>query len=227
MATIFTPHDDVVLLQKERLFEAELTPHLDAVYGFARHLTNDAERAEDLAQETFMKAWRFLEGYTPGTNAKAWLFRICKNVFINDYRSNVRKPHTVDFEDFVVYHNESEQVAPSYLNLREDLAEQEMGDEVVSAIDSLPAVFREVLLLDLDDFSYEEIAKLVEVPIGTVRSRLHRARNLMADKLREYASDFGYGVQDNEQQTANETATFAEAVPGEVAAPSATAFNLI
>jgi len=223
MATIFTPNDELVLLQKEKLFERELVPHLDAVYAFAKHLTNDAERAEDLAQETFMKAWRFLESYTPGTNAKAWLFRICKNVFINDYRSNARQPRKVDFEDFVVYHNEDEAAAPRYLNLREEMGDYELGDEVTTAIESLPAVFREVLLLDLDDFSYEEMAKLVDVPIGTVRSRLHRARNLMADKLRGYASDFGYGAQDDDANSASETATSVESIPGEVAAPSAAA----
>ena len=221
MATIFTPNDELALLQKERVFELELSPHLDAVYAFAKHLTNDAERAEDLAQETFMKAWRFLDSYTIGTNAKAWLFRICKNVFINDYRSNARQPRKVDFEDFVVYHNEDDLAAPRYLNLREELGDHELGDEVSAAMESLPTVFREVLVLNLDDFSYEEIAKLVDVPIGTVRSRLHRARNLMADKLREYASDFGYGVQDNDAQVASETATSVEGTPGEVAAPSA------
>ena len=220
MTTLFTSSDDSTATRNERIFEQEFYPLLDAVYAFANRLTNDANRAEDLAQETYMKAWRFMDSYQEGTNAKAWLFRICKNVFINDYRTASRQPRKVDYEDIVVYHNEDEVASPRYMGLREEMGDQLLGDEVITAIESLSPNFRDVLLLDLEDFSYDEIAKLVDVPIGTVRSRLHRARNMMADKLREYAKDNGYNVQDDQDQTPSETATSPEGNQGEVAAPA-------
>lgn len=225
MTTLFTPEDELTLMRKERLFELEFYPLLDAVYAFAKRLTNDANRAEDLAQETFMKAWRSLDSYTAGTNAKAWLFRICKHLFINQYRSAARKPREVDLEDHVVFHGEDDAVSTNYQGLQEELGDLQLGDEILAALESLSPSFREVLVYDLDDFSYEEIATLINVPIGTVRSRLHRARNQMAEKLRDYARNYGYGAQDNDTTTPSETATSVEGNQGEVAAPSASTIS--
>ena len=182
----------------DRIFEREFYPLMDAVYTFAYRLTNDATRAEDLTQETYLKAWRFMNRYLEGTNAKAWLFRICRNAFINEYRTTVREPRKVDYEDIVVYHNEDEPVSPAYFGLHEEIGGRLIGDEVTRAINALSPEFRLVVLLDLEDFTYEEIAALANIPIGTVRSRLHRARNILAKKLREYAEAQGYEVDDDE-----------------------------
>ncbi|MBK8192486.1 MAG: sigma-70 family RNA polymerase sigma factor [Lewinellaceae bacterium] len=183
----------------DRIFEREFFPLMDAVYTFAYRLTGDATQAEDLVQEVYLKAWRFLSRYEEGTNAKAWLFRICRNAFINEYRTKKSRPYKVDYEDVVVYHNEDDPVAPRYFGLHEEMGSSLIGDEVTLAINALSPAFRTVVLLDLEDFTYEEIAAILEIPIGTVRSRLHRARNVLAEKLQAYAEAQGYNVQDDDQ----------------------------
>lgn len=203
MATFTIMANELTQTRYDRIFEREFYPLADAVYTFAVRLTNDASRAEDLVQETYLKAWRFIDRYSEGTNAKAWLFRICRNAFINEYRSKVRQPYKVDYEEVVVYHNEDDPSTPRYYDLHEEMGNKLMGDEITRAINALPPAFRLVVLLDLEDFSYEEIATIADIPIGTVRSRLHRARNILADKLREYAETRGYSVQDDDQHTSD------------------------
>jgi RNA polymerase sigma-70 factor (ECF subfamily) len=173
---------------QNRVFEQEFLPLLDAVYAFSYRLTGDRVQAEDLAQETFLKAWRFIERYTADTNAKAWLFRICRNAFINEWRSRKTQPRTRDIDG----------PALRLLPVAETPRNERMGDEVVTAINALSEHFRTVVLLDLEDFSYEEIAAILDIPIGTVRSRLHRARNILAKKLEVYGRSKGYRAQDNE-----------------------------
>lgn len=174
-------------------FEKEFFPHIDALKTFAYHLSYDEDDANDLVQETYLKAFRFIDKYDTGTNAKAWLFKICKNAYINEYRKKSKRPTKVDFEDIVSYHDSEESVLPGYLDLREELFDKMMGDEITVAINALPIDFRTVLLLcDVEGFTYEEISKIVDVPIGTVRSRLFRARNMLKDKLKKYAQEKGY-----------------------------------
>ncbi|MBN8678150.1 MAG: sigma-70 family RNA polymerase sigma factor [Chitinophagales bacterium] len=173
---------------QSRIFEQEFIPLLDAVYAFSYRLTGDRTQAEDLAQETFLKAWRFIERYAAETNAKAWLFRICRNAFINEWRSRQTQPRTRDIDDPAV----------KLLPVMESPHNDRMGDEVTLAINTLSEHFRTVILLDLEDFTYEEIAVILDIPIGTVRSRLHRARNILAKKLQMYGRSLGYNVQDNE-----------------------------
>jgi RNA polymerase sigma factor (sigma-70 family) len=192
----------------ERIFELEFYPLLDAVYTFAYRLTGDAVQADDLVQDTYLKAWKFVDRYTEATNAKAWLFRICRNVFINGYRQKTRQPYKVDYQDIVVYHNEDDPSTPRYFGLHEEMGQRLIGDEVARAINALSPGFRVVVLLDLEDFTYEEIAAIANIPIGTVRSRLHRARNILAAKLRNYAEAQGYATatetgsdHDDEPQT--------------------------
>jgi RNA polymerase sigma factor (sigma-70 family) len=224
MATQQHTADALGLTRNGRIFEQEFFPLMDAVHAFAIRLTNDANRADDLTQETFLKAWRSADTYSEGTNAKGWLFRICHNAFVNEYRIIARQPRKVDYEDIVVYHNEDDPVTPRYYGLREELGGQQamLGDEVTRAIELLPINFREVLLLDMEDFSYDEIAKLLEIPIGTVRSRLHRARNILADQLRQYAKENGINVGDSvaEQPSDNNTATAPVDDTPAVAAPT-------
>ena len=179
--------------KKKRVFDEELFPHIDALKTFAFHLTYNDEDANDLVQETYLKAHRFIDKYIEGTNAKAWLFKILKNAYINEYRKKSKRPTKVDFEDIVSYHDSEDNSGTGYLDLREEIFENMMGDEVTVAINSLPIDFRTVVLLcDVEGFTYEEISKIIDVPIGTVRSRLFRARNMLKEKLKRYAEKLGY-----------------------------------
>jgi len=178
---------------KEELFERELMPHADALFNFAYHLTYNEDDANDLVQEAYLKAYKYIDHYQPGTNAKAWLFKILKNSFINDYRKSVKRPSTVDYDDIVSFHHSEDEVKTNHTDLRDDLFKNMIGDEVSNALNSLPVDYKTVILLcDIEGFSYEEIAKIVDIPIGTVRSRLHRARHILKEKLEEYAASLGY-----------------------------------
>lgn len=178
----------------EKLFEEEFLPHIEALNSFAYHLTYNEDDAQDLVQETYLKAFRFIEKYELGTNAKAWLFKILKNAYINQYRKKNTRPTQVDYEEVVGYQDGDESSGmSSYFDLREEIFDEMMGDEVSAAVNSLPVDFRTVILLcDIEGFTYEEIAKIIEIPIGTVRSRLFRARNLLKEKLKTYAKNMGY-----------------------------------
>jgi len=179
--------------QYDKVFEEELLPQIDALYTFAYHLTYNEEDANDLVQETYLKAHRFIDSYQAGTNAKAWLFRILKNAFINQYRKKSKRPTEVDYEEVVNFHDEEDSNYSSYLDLREEMFQGMMGDEVTTAINSLPVDFRVIILLcDIEGFTYEEISKIVNIPLGTVRSRLHRARNTLKERLKTYAESLGY-----------------------------------
>jgi len=178
---------------KDTIFEKEFLPHADALYTFAFHLTYKEEDAHDLVQDTFLKAYRFIDSYIAGTNAKAWLFKILKNTFINEYRRKSKEPNRVDIDDVAAYQDVDDASSVGNLDLREEVVQGLIGDEVTKAVNELPVDFRTVILLcDVEGFSYEEIAKIVDIPVGTVRSRLHRARNLLKDLLRNYAKTLGY-----------------------------------
>jgi len=178
--------------QYDKVFEEELLPQIDSLVTFAYHLTYNEEDANDLVQETYLKAYRFIDKYNSGTNPKAWLFRILKNAFINEYRKKSKRPNQVDYEESVTYNDLEKASYLEHVDLREDLFDEMLGDEVTAALNMLPVDFREVIILcDIEDFSYEEIAKILEIPIGTVRSRLFRARNMLKEKLKEYAVSLG------------------------------------
>ena len=178
--------------EADEVFERELMPHVNALSAFAYRLAQDAADAADLVQATYMKAYRFINSYERGSNAKAWLFRILKNVFINEYRKRKNTPNTVDYSEVILLEENEAADVPVYLDLRHELFAHLLGDEVTQAINGLPVNFRLVLLLcDIEGFTYEEISKITDVPIGTVRSRLHRARNQLKDRLRPYAQQRG------------------------------------
>ena len=181
-------------LHYDRIFEVEFSPHADTLYNFAYNLTHNEEDANDLVQETYMKAYRFIDKYIEGTNAKAWLFKILKNGFINQYRKKSKRPKKVDYEEIISYHDEEEGTKlTSYIDLREEIYQSMMGDEVTTAVNALPVDFRTVILLcDIEGFTYEEISKIIDIPIGTVRSRLHRARNMLKERLTNYAKSLGF-----------------------------------
>lgn len=181
------------LSPEQERFEKEFLPHLEALHTFAFHLNYNEEDAADLVQETFLKAFRFIDKFEEGTNAKAWLFKILKNAYINEYRKKSKRPTKVDYEDIVTYQDSEDGQPQGLPDLREDLFKDRMGDEVTIALNSLPVDFRTVILLcDIEEFTYEEISKIIDVPIGTVRSRLFRARNMLKEKLKSYARKMGY-----------------------------------
>lgn len=179
--------------EKDRLFESEFYIHINAMYNFAYRLVMDEDEANDLVQDAFLKAYRFFDYYEQGTNAKAWLFRIVRNSFINDYRKKSKRPASVDYNDVEEFYNSDEEGTSLTVDLRQETVKQKMGDEVVNAINSLPSEFRmAIILCDIEDFTYEEMSKILDIPLGTVRSRLHRARNVLKDKLNKYAAKLGY-----------------------------------
>lgn len=178
---------------KQERFEREFMPHLEALHTFGFHLTYNDEDAADLVQETYLKAFKFIDKFEEGTNSKAWLFKIMKNAYINDYRKRSKRPTQVDYEELVAYHDGDDPQLSSYYDIREDLFDNVMGDEITAAINAIPEDFKTVIFLcDIEEFSYEEIAKILEIPIGTVRSRLFRARNMLKDLLKNYAAKMGY-----------------------------------
>ena len=181
--------------EKDKLgiFNQEFMPHINSMYNFAYRLTLDADDAKDLLQDTYLKAFRFIDSFQQGTNAKAWLFRILKNSFINDYRKKSKEPSKVDYQEVETFYNSEDvdrQITP---DLRVEALQDMIGDEISIALNALDVDFRTVIILcDLEGFKYEEMAKILDIPIGTVRSRLHRARNLLKEKLSEYARKMGY-----------------------------------
>ncbi|MDB4835344.1 sigma-70 family RNA polymerase sigma factor, partial [Cyclobacteriaceae bacterium] len=170
-------------LSNEELFEQEFLPHTDALHSFAYRLTREQNDANDLVQETFMKAYRFAQSFEQGTNAKAWLFRILKNTFINDFRKKSKEPSKVDYNEIESFVNTEDVDTPPSFEVKAEESQYLIGDEVANALNSLATEFRTILILsDLEGFKYDEMAKILDIPIGTVRSRLHRARNLLKDK---------------------------------------------
>lgn len=166
-------------------FEQTALVHLDFLYSSAVKITRNEDDAQDLVQETFLRAFRFFDKYEPGTNCKAWLYRILKNTFINRYRQKHRRPAEVDFDAIEEVH----EAQVKYTGAKpEDPEERFMTSilrrDVRQALEKLPADYREALFLSLvEGFSYREIAQMVGCPIGTVMSRIHRARKLMQRDL--------------------------------------------
>jgi RNA polymerase sigma-70 factor (ECF subfamily) len=179
--------------KKQKDFDEEIIPHMDALYNFALRLTTDPNDAEDLVQDTIVKAYRFFSSYEKGTNAKAWMFRILKNSFINNYRKTSKKPSQVDYDEVSSYYESIRAERTETSDLENLMFREMMDDDLSMALKRLPEDFRTVVLLcDVDGYTYEEIANMLDVPIGTIRSRLHRGRNLLKTELLEYAKKRGY-----------------------------------
>lgn len=174
-------------------FEAIAVPHMDALYNFALRMTSDPENANDLVQETFLRAFRFFDKFERGTNIKAWLFRILKNTFINQYRKQKSEPGKVDYDDVQNFYENIKASEVKTNHIEEDAFSKLLDDDLSEAITKLPPDFRTVIILsDIEGFTYEEIADFVDIPVGTVRSRLHRARKMLYSKLYNYAKSKGY-----------------------------------
>ena len=176
---------------------AELAmPYMDALYSAALRMTRNPADAEDLVQETYLRAYRGFGGFQEGTNLKAWLYKILTNTFINIYRAKKRRPDEVDFddaEDFFLFRRLGGLEAAVAGRTPESEVLEAMPEQVVKdAIEALPEQFRvAVLLADVEGFSYKEIADIMDVPVGTVMSRLHRGRRQLQKRLFDFAKERG------------------------------------
>ena len=187
------------LAVKQADFERDAIPHLNALYSFAMRLCRNRDDAHDLVQETFMKGFRFFDKFEKGTNCKAWLFRILKNTYINQYRKDKREPDTVEYDVIEEFYDLIRSESSESTDLQKKFYDNLLDDEISTALDSLPEAFRTVVILcDLEGMTYEEIAEIIECPIGTVRSRLHRARKMLASQLLGYAKARGFDTKEFE-----------------------------
>ncbi len=177
-------------------FAEETEPYMASLYSAALRMTRNRADAEDIVQETYLKAYRAYGSFQSGTNLKAWLYRILTNTFINSYRAKMRHPDETDLddvEDFYLFHHLGGlEAAEAGRSAEDEVLERFTDDEVKEAVESLPENFRiAVLLADVEGFSYKEIAEITGVPIGTVMSRLHRGRRALQKALHEFAKTRG------------------------------------
>ena len=181
--------------ERKKLFEKTTLKHLDDLYATALRLCRNERDAEDLVQETYLKGFKYFHQYTQGTNCRAWLFKILRNTFINAYRRKAKEREILQRQE-----NGSLQkslICPDsverFANPEQRVLYSSLGDDVVKALDGLRPEFRMVVVLsDLQGFSYKEIAAIMEVPIGTVMSRLFRARRTLRAELRQFGIQQGY-----------------------------------
>lgn len=178
-------------------FEAGVLAQLDSLYRTALRMTNNPQEAEDLVQETMLKAFRFAHTYQPGTNLRAWLFRILNTSAINRYRKQATQPSTTPLpegEDFYLYNRikdlSGQELSPG---VEDEVLSKYLDEDVYNALNSLPPNFRmAVILADIEGMPYKEIAEALDIPIGTVMSRISRARRQLQRTLWQYAKDRGY-----------------------------------
>ncbi len=178
------------------VFAAQAMEYMPQLYSTALRMTRNASDAEDLVQETYLKAYRGFAGFEEGTNLRAWLFRILTNTYINSYRSKKRRPDETELdevEDFYLYRRMGGlEAARASRSAEDELMDYFTDAEVQAAIDALPESYRlAVLLSDVDGLSYKEIAEDLDIPIGTVMSRLHRGRKALQKQLHDFALERG------------------------------------
>ena len=194
LETVDLPDDGPAVAWDEDAFEAEALDHLDRLYAAALRMTRNPADAEDVVQDAYAKAFAAQASFTPGTNLKAWLYRILTNTYINSYRKAKRSPLTssdADVEDWHLARAASHDAA-GLRSAEMEALDQTPDSAVVEAMSALPENFRmAVYLSDVEDFSYKEIAEIMDTPIGTVMSRLNRGRSLLRQALAEYAQSRG------------------------------------
>jgi len=214
-------------------FAEAAMPLMDQLYSAALRMTRNAADAEDLVQETYLKAYRGYERFQEGTNLKAWMYRILTNSYINRYRAKQRRPDETDIsdvEDMYLYRRLGGEQSELGTSAEESFLSSVTDDAVKAAIEAIPENFRiAVLLADVEGFAYKEIAEILEIPIGTVMSRIHRGRKALEKQLHDYAGernllpDAEFGNEDGEtpvvDREASESDTSAVATDGEVVTP--------
>ncbi len=184
-------------------FERDAMQYAGQLYSAALRMTRNRADAEDVVQETYLKAYRAYDSFQEGTNLKAWLYRILTNTYINRYRKKIRRPAEVDLEevqDLYLYRRIGSADSPdSSRSAEEEVLESLVDTDIKSAVEALPEHFRlPVLLADVEGFSYKEIADIMEIPIGTVMSRLHRGRKALQKSLWEYAKEHRIGSRETD-----------------------------
>ena len=187
------------------IFEADALPYLDQLYGTALRMTRSPADAEDLVQDTYAKAFAAFRSYEQGTNLRAWLFRILRNTFINNYRKAQRQPSSGPSEELTDGQLlDLEQRNSGGVRSAENEALERLGDdEIAAAMATIPEDFRTaVYLADVEGFSYKEIADIMETPVGTVMSRVHRGRKALRALLTEYARERGLLVEEDQRESA-------------------------
>ena len=186
--------------ERQSEFQSLIAPHLASLYSTALRMTHNQSDAEDLVQDTLYKAFRAFDQYQKNTNFRAWAFRILVNTYITAYRKAIRQPQKVsydDLEEFYLFKKLDETVSLQE-TAKEDFLENFFEDDVKDALENLPYQFRLVVLLcDVEGFSYNEIANIIDAPLGTVMSRLYRGRKLLQRYLWNYAKKRGYIFEDN------------------------------
>lgn len=189
--------------ERQLEFDALISPHLNSLYSTALRMTHNQNDAEDLVQETMYKAFRAFDQYQRNTNFRAWAFRILVNTYITAYRKAIRQPTKIsydDLEEFYLYKKLDESLSLQE-NAKEDFLENLFEDDVKDALENLPYQFRLVVLLcDVEGFSYNEIANIIDAPLGTVMSRLYRGRKLLQRYLWGYAKKRGYVLDDDNRR---------------------------
>ncbi|MBN1541594.1 sigma-70 family RNA polymerase sigma factor [candidate division KSB1 bacterium] len=180
----------------KKAFEEIALVHMDALYSTALRMTRNAEEAEDLVQDTYLRAFRFFEKFQQGTNFRAWIFKILTNTFINNYRKKTRSPQQVDLEkvSFALESDQEYEGPDTWIPEYDEAAFEDMfDDDIQYALDKLSDEFRMIILLaDIQGLSYKEISKIAGIPIGTVMSRLFRGRRMLQRSLGRYAKREGY-----------------------------------
>ena len=179
--------------ERRKRFEEEAIPHLDALYTMALRLARNADDANDLLQETVLRAYRFFHQFEAGTNCRAWMLTILFNNFRNGYRKSTREQPAASAAAFErTLENESMRVSPGETNPEAILSERGIEGEVEFALDKLPEEFREaIMLVDVEELSYQEVAGVLDIPIGTVKSRVSRGRAILREALARFARDRG------------------------------------
>ncbi len=174
---------------KDERFEAVALEHMNSVYRLARAMSKNESDAQDLVQDTYLKAYRFFDKFKEGTNCRAWLLRILRNTFVNTIRRDKRRPQIIHLPEMRDYGVE----LPADTDPEDWVFGDLFDDDMTAAMSELPEEYRTaVLLADVEGLSYKEIADIMDCPPGTVMSRLHRGRGLLREKLQDYAAQYGY-----------------------------------
>ncbi len=196
-ATLGVATETGSLAERAATFEQQAMPYLDQLYGAALRMTRNPADAEDLVQETYLKGFAAFDSFTQGTNLRAWLFRILTNTFINAYRKKQREPFQSGSDDLTDWqlHDAESHTSTGLRSAEMEALDRITDSDVVQAMSNLPEDYRlAVYLADVEGFSYKEIAEIMETPVGTVMSRLHRGRKLLREQLADYAIERGFTV---------------------------------